>query len=207
MRRRAAYVIAAASLLMGTAATRAEFTMKDITDKKNEKDAPFYISGLYTGMLWYNGLLRQNNVSPLFCAPQDRTVTNDEVTAILLRFAGTLEATEEKSKIMSYPAGLILLHALQHEFPCVPQNHTQISPICSMTETQANSSPNCLRYYFLCGKTAEMRRQNSSSASSPAYHDLVKITAAFALSQSQRNCDSFDYTQAYSAYHLWADGP
>jgi len=134
---------------MGTA-THAEFTMKDITDQKYEKDAPTYVSGLYAEMTWYNTMLRQANETTLFCEPQDRFLTNDKVTEIILRFASTLDTVEENTKTMSYPVDVVLLRALKHEFPCAPQNHAQISPVCKMTDIEANSSPNCIRYYFSC---------------------------------------------------------
>jgi hypothetical protein len=76
-----------------------------------------YINGVGNGYAWANGELANRSQPLLFCAPDKLALTEDNFVAIL-----NDEIDKHPGAIKGYsddtPIEFILLHGLQHVFPC-----------------------------------------------------------------------------------------
>jgi hypothetical protein len=87
---------------------------KYLTEKEPHFKAlnEIFLSGVYDGFSVADAAMRDDHKERLFCAPDELSMTNDQLNSILAVYV-------EKHKVhMDWPVSLYLLTALQEVFPC-----------------------------------------------------------------------------------------
>ena len=95
-------------------AARAEADARTFLDRIEDGDSVYreVLHAYADGMSWANVLLQETGKEPLFCPPEDLSISAEQHADLLRRFV------RDNPAAATSPAGLVMLFALQSAFPC-----------------------------------------------------------------------------------------
>lgn len=104
-------ILTAATTLVLTTAPASAFDYADYLAAHDDPEVQAYIQGIGEGLGW--AIAFTDDAHPkLFCAPDDKAHNRAEYIALLDAFATA------NPELQQYPVEMILLVALQSEYPC-----------------------------------------------------------------------------------------
>ena len=111
------------ALCLFSTGVRAEFSAKDYLARHDAAKGDVekfiwkrHIEDTQNGMSWANStLVTGRHETPLYCTPNKVVLTSEQLVDILKRY---LEQYKDYKDLGSQPMALVLLMALQEDFPC-----------------------------------------------------------------------------------------
>jgi hypothetical protein len=77
--------------------------------------------------------------------------------------------------------------------------------LCKMPREEANHSPLCVRYYFVC-EARGVPAQGAGIYANLSFADRRRLLLQLTFALAEASCDSFDYQQALAALQAHALG-
>jgi hypothetical protein len=87
--------------------------------------------------------------------------------------------------------GMIVLQTM-------PTNAQPTKPLCELTKAEAHASPQCLRWYLACDLKYP-KGPGTGLAASLSLEQRWALMVQANVALAERNCEHFDYAQAYAA--------